>query len=138
MAELERSVIAAETYDATENLIGAYGYYMDKSPAVEIAKPDDVALLFARDARKPKPGAPHVIEVQQLSQPVIQVSGDGKTAKFRARLLELGGTPNGAGSWAGGLFDGEVVRQDGTWKFRTQDFDPRWTAAYPGGWACAH
>ena len=32
LAEVERSLTAAEAYDAAENLIGAYGYYLDESP----------------------------------------------------------------------------------------------------------
>ncbi len=33
LAKVERSLTAAEAYDAAENLIGAYGYYLDESPS---------------------------------------------------------------------------------------------------------
>jgi len=135
VAEVERSITSAEAYEAAENLIGAYGYYMDKSPAGDGAKADDLASLFARDARKPEAAAAQPIRVDQLLQPVIQVSPDGKTAKFRARLLELGGTSGGAGSWAAGALEGEAVQQEGTWKFQTLRLDQTWSAPYPGGWA---
>jgi len=40
LSEIERSLATAEAYDAAENLIGAYGYYLDESPG-------DAASLFA-------------------------------------------------------------------------------------------
>jgi hypothetical protein len=126
LAELERSITAAEAWDAAENLIGAYGYYLDESPG-------DVAGLFAQPGRNTTPD--NSIFVNQILQPVIDVAPDGKSAKVRARLLDLGGTSGGAGYWMAGAFEGQIVSEQGTWRFQTARSSSRWSAPYPGGWA---
>jgi len=128
VAELERSVVAAEAYDAAENLLGAYGYYLDESPG-------DVAKLFARGARQSAAAHPEgTIFVNQILQPVIDVAKDGKSAKFRARKLDLGGTSGGAGYWSAGTVEGQIVSEQGGWRFQTAGSASRWSAPYPGGW----
>ena len=125
LAEVERSLAASEAYDAAENLIGAYGYYLDESPS-------DVASLFVQ----PRPNtAENSVFVNQILQPVIDVSRDGKSAKVRARLLDLGGTSGGAGYWTAGTLEGQIVSEQGTWRFQTAHSTSRWSAPYPGGWA---
>jgi hypothetical protein len=113
LADAERSLAAAETYDVAENLIGAYGYGRDDSPSV------DGGTLFA----------------SQILQPVIDVAPDGRSAKVRARRLDLGGTSGGAGYWTAGAFEGQIVFKDGVWKLETLRFPATWSAPYPGGWA---
>ena len=103
VAEVERSLTAAEAYDAAENLIGAYGYDRDDSPSAE------GGTLFA----------------SQILQPVIDVAPDGKSAKVRARRLDLGGTSGGAGYWAAGTFEGQIVSEQGAWRFQTARSDRR-------------
>ncbi|MBZ5633253.1 MAG: nuclear transport factor 2 family protein [Acidobacteriia bacterium] len=113
LAEVERSLTAAEAYDAAENLIGAYGYGRDDSPSAE------GGTLFA----------------SQILQPVIDVAPDGKSAKVRARRLDLGGTSGGPGYWSAGTFEGQVASEGGVWKFEMLRSLPTWSAPYPGGWA---
>ena len=113
LTEVERSLTAAEAYDAAENLIGAYGYGRDDSPSAE------GGTLFA----------------SQILQPVIDVAPDGKSARVRARQLDLGGTSGGAGYWAAGTFEGQLVSQQGMWRFQTERSTAAWSAPYPGGWA---
>src|SRR6185295_14375688 len=113
VAEVERSLTAAEAYDAAENLIGAYGYDRDDSPSTE------GGTLFA----------------SQILQPVIDVAPDGRSAKVRARRLDLGGTSGGPGYWTAGTLEGQIVSKDGVWKFETLRSAPTWSAPYPGGWA---
>jgi hypothetical protein len=132
LAEVERSIVAAEAYDAAENLIGAYGYYLDESPG-------DVASLFARGFRE-EPGARSLAAegttfVNQILQPVINVAPNGKSSKVRARLLDLNGTSGGAGYWTAGTFEGQLVLEQGAWGFQTARSSTRWSAPYPGGWA---
>jgi hypothetical protein len=127
LAEVERSVIVAEAYDAAENLIGASGYYLDDAPG-------DIAGLFARGARPPDPASPSAF-ANQIMQSVIEVSPDGKSAKVRARQLNPGGVSGGAGSWMAGTLEGQIVTQDGAWKFQTLGSTSRWSAPFPGGWA---
>ena len=113
LAEVERSLTAAEAYDAAENLIGAYGSGRDDSPSAE------GGTLFA----------------SQILQPVIDVAPDGKSAKVRARRLDLGGTSGGPGYWSAGTFEGQVASEGGVWKFEMLRSLPTWSAPYPGGWA---
>ena len=123
LAVVERSLAAAEAYEAAENLIGAYGYYLDESP-------DEVVSLFVQPGGVA--GNPNL--VNQILQPVIDVARDGKSAKVRARLLNLGGTSGGAGNWTAGAFEGEIVSEQGRWRFQTARSSSRWSAPYPGGW----
>jgi len=111
LAEVERSLTAAEAYDAAENLIGAYGYDRDDSPAAD-------GSIF----------------VSQVLQPVIDVAPDGKSAKVRARQLNLGGTSGGAGYWSAGTLEGQIVLEQGSWRLRTARSIAGWSAPYPGGW----
>ncbi|MGB6942917.1 MAG: nuclear transport factor 2 family protein [Bryobacteraceae bacterium] len=126
VAEAERSLAAAEACDAAENLIGVYSYYLDESPS-------DAASLFVQ------PGRNTISErsnfVNQILQPVIDVAPDGKSAKIRARLLGLGGTSGGAGYWKEGTLEGQIISEQGAWRFQTVHSSPRWSAPYPGGWA---
>jgi SnoaL-like domain len=126
LAEVERRLTAAEAYDAAENLIGAYGYYLDESPS-------DIASLFVQPARNAAPESS--IFVNQILQPVIDIAPDGKSAKFRARLLDLGGTSGGAGYWKAGTFEGQIISEHGAWRFQAAHSSSRWSAPYPGGWA---
>lgn len=125
LRETERRLTMAEAYDAAENLIGAYGYYLDEAPG-------QAAGLFAQ------PGGVTAAEgsvfVNQILQPVIDVAPDGQSAQVRARRLDLGGTSGGAGYWRAGTLEGQIVAREGAWKFQTVRSLPRWSAAYPGGW----
>ncbi|HUI76620.1 MAG TPA: nuclear transport factor 2 family protein [Bryobacteraceae bacterium] len=132
LAEVERSITTAEAYDAAENLMGAYGYYLDESPA-------DVARLFGRSVRREMRTRALAAEgttfVNQILQPVIDVAPDGMSANVRARLLNLGGISGGAGYWTAGTFEGQISSEQGTWRFQTAHSSSRWSAPYPGGWA---
>jgi hypothetical protein len=113
MAEVERNLAAAEAYDAAENLIGAYGYDRDDSPSAE------GGTLFA----------------SQILQPVIDVAPDGKSAKVRARRLDLGGISGGAGYWTAGTLEGQIVSENASWKLEALRSTSIWSAPFPGGWA---
>ena len=132
LTEVERTIATAEAYDAAENLIGAYSYYLDESPG-------DVASLFVGGVRKDAavdylaPG--ETILVNQILQPVIDVAPDGRSAKIRARVLDPGGTSGGAGYWTAGVFEGQIVSEQGMWRFQTARSPSGWSAPYPGGWA---
>jgi hypothetical protein len=126
LAEVERRLTAAEAYDAVENLIGAYGYYLDESPS-------DVASLFVQPDRNITSGRSNF--VNQILQPVIDIAPDGKSAKVRARLLDLGGTSGGAGHWTAGNFEGQIISEQGGWRFESARSSALWSAPYPGGWA---
>lgn len=113
LTEVERRIAIAEAYDAIENLIGAFGYGRDGTAT------SDGGTSF----------------VSQVLQPVIEIAPDGRSAKIRARLLELRGTSGGAGAWAAGMYEGTAVLQNRTWKLQRFDLSRTWSGPYPGGWA---
>lgn len=129
LAQAERAVAVAEAWDAAENLLDAYGYYMDEAPG-------DVAGLFAPgEGKAARPIAPEgTVFVNQILQPVIDIAPDGESANIRARLLYAGNDAGGRGYWTAGAFEGRVVVENGEWKFKSAAAREVWTAAYPGGW----
>jgi hypothetical protein len=112
LAEAERNVAKAEAYDVAEHLLDAYGYSRDDSKS---ARGD---TLFA----------------SQVLQPVIEVGAEGKSAKIRARLLELTGTSGAAGYWSSAELGSQIVFINGTWTLTPPRISSTWTAPYPGGW----
>ena len=143
---MERS----KAYHASENLATAYGYYID-----EFAW-DETADIFSRDGwkelsyvgtyvgrerirqslkrRYPNPKPPNFLTLHQIVQPVIHVSADGRSAKIRVRLFQLGGPAGGEGSWISGIYENTSVDEDGTWKLSGMDLDYVWQAPSRGGW----
>jgi hypothetical protein len=150
LASTERSVHRSKAYHAAENLATAYGFYVD-----EFAW-DEIADIFSRDGRNelqyvgtyvgrerirqslkrqyPNGKSPSLLTLHQVVQPVIHVSADGKSAKIRARLFQLGGSAGGEGSWTSGIYESTAVDEDATWKLSSVDLDYVWTAPSRGGW----
>ena len=150
LTQTERSIERSQAYHAAENLATAYGYYIDEFTW------DDTADTFSRDGwkelsyvgtyvgrerireslkrRYPNPKSPDFLTVHQVVQPVIHVSADGRTAKIRARLFQLGGLAGGEGTWISGIYENTAVNEDGTWKLSGMDLDYIWTAPSRGGW----
>jgi hypothetical protein len=146
----ELSVARSHAYHAAENLATAYGYYID-----EFAW-DQTADLFSRDGwkelayvgtyagrervresmkrRYPNPKSPNFLTLHQTVQPVIHVAPDGRTAKVRVRLLQMGGPAGGEGSWLTGVYENTTVLEDGAWKLSGMDLDYVWQAPSRGGW----
>jgi hypothetical protein len=146
----ELSVERSKAYHAAENLATAYGYYIDDFAW------DATADLFSRDGwkelsyvgtyvgrervreslkrRYPNPKSPNFLTLHQTVQPVIHVSPDGRTAKVRVRLLQMGGPAGGEGSWLTGIYENTAVNEDGTWKLSGMDLDYVWQAPSRGGW----
>ena len=158
--ELERAVMAAkrrierlEDFDALENLAGVYGHYVDKSMQ------DDIADLFAADGvveilgRGVYYGQDRVREyMRNLSpgsigprdgslfnhmhiQPVIHVSDDGMHARVRSRLFVMFGIENVNAQWGAGVYENELVKEDGVWKFEYLHAYQTFYTNYEDGWA---
>jgi hypothetical protein len=149
--ELERLLKRAIAYDASENIVDAYGYYIDSFMW------DETADLFARDGwkelsyvgtyvgrerirqslkiRYPGGQPAGYFTAHQITQPVIHVAEDGQSAKVRARLFQLGGVSGGNGVWLGGIYENKTALEDGTWKIAAMDLDYVFTANSKGGWA---
>ena len=78
--------------------------------------------------------APNFLVVHQIVQPVIIVSADGRSAKIRARLFQLGGPTAGEGAWTSGNYEDTAVDENGTWQLSTTNLQQSWTAPSRGGW----
>ncbi len=133
-----------------ENLISAYGYYLDKQQW------DAFASLFAEDAtmeisqrgvyvgrasirRALALFGPQGVERNHLHnhqqwQPVIHVSADGKRAWGRCRAFGQLGVYEGGGIWHGAVYENEFVLERGLWKFKTDHAYTTYFAHYDQGW----
>ena len=156
--ELEKSVAAAEhevqrlkDFDDLENLVGSYGYYVDKSMH------DDVADLFARDGvveilgRGVFYGQDRVRQyMHNLSpvgprtgalfnhmplQPVIHIAADGQSASVRARLIVMFGLQNSNAQWGAGIYENDFVKEEGVWKIKYLHGYQTFYTLYEDGWA---
>jgi hypothetical protein len=151
LAEAERLVQRVKDYHEIENLENAYGYYLDKNLW------NDLADLFATDgsmelaqrgvyvgrervrgflfaAFGPEGPVEGRLGNHVQMQHVIDIAPGGGSAKVRARMLQqlsFGGRP----SLGAAIYENEVVKEDGVWKFAKVHAYNTWTASYDGGWA---
>jgi hypothetical protein len=137
-------------YYEIDNLQSAYGYYAEKFLW------SDIAALFAQNGVLEIDGAKHAgrdavlaylkstgaegpvkgaLNSQLQLQPVIHVAPDGRTARIRSRLLQL--TRNAAGTpmWGGGIYESELVKEGGVWRFQRLRLVQTYKVNYKTGWA---
>jgi hypothetical protein len=67
-------------------------------------------------------------------QPVIHVADDGKTARIRSRAFSMMGNAGRAGTWMGGVYENDLVKEDGEWKFQKDQVMNTYFAPYDVGW----
>ena len=158
-AELEERILSAEiqiaknnAYDATENLISAFSFYLDERMWTAAAQ------LFAEDGSNEIPtlGASIGSELiqqallaaygsegrhnQDLSlhhilQPVIQVADDGQSAQVSARLWQINVDAGEEDYYLAGIYQGRTVLEGNTWKIQKMNLNYTWTASYLEGWS---
>ena len=153
LADVARNLDAAIAYDAVENLMSSYGYYIDESAwdnmadtygstgAKEITGagvyvgPDRIRKVL--NLRGPRGGrSANFYTIHQLLQPVIHISEAGKSARARVRLFQMGGAADGASaSWIGGIYENTAIYENGEWKFGIQELYHAFNASYRNGWA---
>jgi hypothetical protein len=148
--ELRRRVQHAADVDDIEQLVSMYGYYLDKQQW------DLFTELFAENAHMEisqrgvyygKKGVrravelfgPQNIEKDHLHnhiqmQPAITVAPDGQRAWVRSRALSMLGTFNGIGVWGDGVYENEMVKENGVWRFRVDHVYTTFFAPYEPGW----
>jgi hypothetical protein len=150
IAAAERQVQRAMDYDEIENLQNAYGYYAEKSLW------SDVAALFADDGvleidNVRHAGREHILADLKVSgpegpvkgalnsllqlQPVIHIGRDGRTATMQSRYLQLTRDAQGRPMWGAGIYENELVKRDGTWKFKRLHVRRTYQFYYKDGWA---
>lgn len=141
----------AEAFDAAENVSNAYGYYIDQFAW------RNTAALFSRDGWKELSyigtfiGQDNVLAsliqrygeggpraefqaIHQLTQPYVTPSEDGQRAQIRSRLWQFNSGTEPGGSWIGGIYENQVVREDGVWRIHGMDLDYVWLADVATGW----
>lgn len=150
LAELEQRARRLHAVAEVENLIAAYGYYLDKQCW------DAFTDLFAEDATMeisqrgvyvgrasirralelfgPQGLEPNHLHNHQQMQPVVHVSADGRRAWARSRAFSQLGVYGGGGIWHGGLYENEFVLDDGVWKFKTDHVYTTYFALCEPGW----
>jgi hypothetical protein len=150
LAATERQLQRVMDYYEIDNLQAAYGYYAEKALWSEIAPLftadgvlaiDDaryagrervLAYLASSGPEGPVKGA---LDSQLQLQPVIHVSADGRSAKMRSRLLQLTRDAQGTPMWGGGIYESELAKEDGTWKFKRLHLYRTYKVNYRSGWA---
>jgi hypothetical protein len=148
----QRQVQRVNDYNEIENLQSAYGYYAEKSLWSDmvalftdsgVLEFDDVLhagrgrileFLRASGSEGPVRG---VLDSQLQLQPVIHVAADGKTARLRSRLLQLTRDAQGRPMWGSGIYENELVKDGGVWKYKRLHFYRTYKVYYKGGWATA-
>jgi ketosteroid isomerase-like protein len=150
VARLQQRIVRLQDEEQIENLISAYGYYLDKREW------DELADLFADDAtmeislRGIYVGKPSIRRALELFgplhistgflhnhiqlQPVIQVSADGTHAWSRSRALSELGTYQRVGMWGDGVYVNEYVKQGGIWRIAKDHIYTGFFAGYDPGW----
>ncbi len=146
------SLAVAKAFDGAENVANAYGYYIDEF------RWDDTADLFSVDgwkelsyigtyigrervreslfSRYGRNGRnPAFLAIHQKTQPYVTVSPDARSAQIRLRLFQFNSSRDGDGSYIDGIYEDQVVLEDGVWKIHGMDLDYVFLANYTGGWA---
>ena len=118
LTQVERQIEASMAYDSVENLVSAYGYYLDDSR-------DGLRGLYASALSDTEAGNSSAIH--QTVQPIIQIAADGKSATLHARLLKVGGK---AGELASGVYDGRAINRDGVWRLQSMTLKPEWSSPF--------
>ena len=113
--ELEVQIHSSIVYDAAENLINAYGYYLDDSR-------DSLQELFNAPYR---PSVSDAVAVHQTVQPVINLAGDRRSATIRARLLKVE-----AGKVSGGTYEARATNRGGAWKLQSLSLKETWSSPF--------
>jgi ABC-type nitrate/sulfonate/bicarbonate transport system substrate-binding protein len=152
LANAEKLLATAEAYDGAENVSNAYGYYIDEFQW------HDTADLFAENGWKELSyigtyvGRERVrksltmrygnggrrgpmMAIHQKTQPFVSVAADGRSARMRTRLFQINSAPAADGSYIAGIYENEIVKENGVWKIQGMDLDYVWTTGYKNGWA---
>ena len=141
----------AEAFDGAENVSNAYGYYIDQFAWA------NTAALFATDGWKElsyigtfigkdrvrdsmiqrygEGGPSNATQaIHQKTQPYVTVLDGGQRAFVRTRLMQFNSSSTGPGSWIGGIYENQVIKEDGVWRIHGMDLDYTWLADYTTGW----
>ena len=152
LAEATRLLAIARAFDGAENVASAYGYFLDE------AHWDETAELFARDGWKElsfvgtylgrerirdslvarygrKTRNPAFLPLHQKTEPVVTVSADGMRAQIRLKMFQVNSGWEIPPSMVTGMYEEQVVLEDGVWRIHGMDLEYLVVADFAGGWA---
>jgi len=151
-AERKQRLLAADI--GAENVSNAFGNYIDDFEWELLGD------LFAQKGAREMPFAGYYIGPKRIAtaeitkwghrrtprtgipihlrmQPVIDVTPDGRAARFRTRLFSIGSNLNSAGSFSGGMYpNDQALLEQGVWKLWSVGIDEFYynSAGYKNGW----
>lgn len=146
-AKLARALAA----DGAENVCCAYGYYIDEFQWNETAdlfsnhswkELSYIGTFVGRERIRQsminrygnRGRTTASMQFHQKTQPYVTVSSDGRRVGIRLRLWQFGSSPTAPGSWISGIYENQVILENGVWKIQGMDLDYVWLASYPKGW----
>jgi hypothetical protein len=146
--EARRRLARSAAYDGIANISATYGYYLDDGDNLGFANTMATngikmtpfqgysigrASLIALRVRGNPPETRASIPYHWLMQPVVLVSGDGRSATGRFRLFHPNTSkrPNSA-SIANGMYHNRYVLEDGVWRIWELTLDETYVSS--AGW----
>ncbi len=151
VAAAESQIGRVKDYYEIDNLVSAYGYYLDKNlwndladlfadgGSIELAQRgvyigrERVRAFLFNVFGKEGPSENRLGNHIQY-QAVIHVAADGQTALSRSRMMQQLYFGQRA-SMGASIYENEFVKEDGVWRFGVDHTFNTWTAGYEGGWA---
>lgn len=158
LAELQRRLSRSAAWDSTENDCSAYGFWADD------IRCDKLGAIHAAAGHKESPGSGYFGTADRIAraclarystydqdpmrgsvpfhwkpQMVVRVSHDGRSATYRARLLQFGTGTTGGSAFGGGMYADQTVLETGSgkWKLWSTTIDEfYWNSGnWASGWA---
>lgn len=150
-AELELRAQRLRDEQDIENLIGSYGYYLDRAQWDQIANLFTAAgtVEFAQmgryrgrerireflTTRGPAELVDGVLNDHVQLQTLVTVAPDGLSARARSREWGMTGVYQQRGYWHDGIYENRFVKENGVWKFAALQYYPTYITDYDKGWA---
>jgi hypothetical protein len=149
-ASLEHRLGLLQDAAIIENLHAMYGYYLatlEWDALADLWAPEGTIEIALRGVYAGKPAVRRnlnlygqqglddgVLHNHMQFQPVIDVAGDGQTAKMRSRAFSMMGNYGKNGTWMGGIYENTYVKRDGIWRIESDHVVNTYFAPYDVGW----
>jgi hypothetical protein len=149
-ASLEHRLGLLQDAAIIENLHSMYGYYLatlEWDALTDLWAPEGTIEIALRGVYTGKPAVRRnlnlygqqglddgVLHNHMQFQPVIDVAGDGQTAKMRSRAFSMMGNYGKNGTWMGGIYENTYVKRDGIWRIESDHVINTYFAPYDVGW----
>ena len=150
VADLTQRTGLLEDAAIIENLHAMYGYYLatlEWDALTDLWAPQGTIEIALRGVYTGKPAVRRnlnlygqqglddgVLHNHMQFQPVIDVAGDGRSAKMRSRAFSMMGNYGKSGTWMGGIYENTYVKLDGIWRIESDHVINTYFAPYDVGW----